>query len=387
MPSPFRYSKLYPRDASRPTVLKDTSMYTHIAQITSVDSGNGTCSIRWVTPKPGYRQGVLITHGSPGDVTMPSKGDFVLVTFDPFEQARIVGYLNLGHAKRTLSEKTLPELQESERFFECGGSYVWVRANGDVILATADGQFLQLEQSSGTIKSESLNARHTTEACSSVSGIIQRFTKTGSTIENISRVPGGDPLTEMRLKIYETSDTALGLQSLSTPIADICVGTYVSDDGEILDKNDNLVMNPDKELAIRIKLKSGVKIFIDKEGRVSLENVKLNINKASVDIDDPDIVQNLESNNATLGTKGQHVARTHDAVTIPFGNIIDQEYAGLSEKALSNMNFLTSLAAALITPPGGGGPCVFNPALFTGGKIIGEITEGAKDVYLGDVNE
>lgn len=387
MADPFKYSKLFPRDMSRPTVAKDTSMYTHLAQISSVDAVSGTCTVRWITPRPGYRQGVLITHGSPGDVSMPSSGDYVLVSFDPWEQARIVGYLNLGQQKRVLTEQTLPEFSEGEKFYECAGSYVWVRNNGDVILSTASGEYLQLENKSGTLKSETLNRRHVTEAGSFFSGIIQRFTPTGTSIQNISRAPGEDPLTEMRIKIVETSDQAVGIQDLSNPLIDICFGTYVTDEGVIANKN-GAPCTPQKELAVKISLKNGVKIFIDKEGRVSLENINLNINKGSVDVGDADISQGLEVNNPVLGKEGQKIARTHDTITIPLSaSYTDPNYVGLSSKGAANMSILSLLASALMAPSGGG-PCTLNSALLTGQTSLqGEITSGAPGVYLGDANE
>ena len=111
----IKTSKLFPRDLIRPTVQRDLGMYTHLAQITGVDSSHGTCSLRFISPKPGYRENVLISHGSPGDVSIPSKGDYVLFTFDPWEQVRIVSYVNLGQKKRVVDQKTLPELEESEK--------------------------------------------------------------------------------------------------------------------------------------------------------------------------------------------------------------------------------------------------------------------------------
>lgn len=378
----FRFSKLFPRDVNRPTVQKDLSMYTHVAQISGVDVKKGTCSVRWVTPKPGYRADVLITHGSPGDVTMPSVGDYVLITFDPHEQARIVGYVNLGHQTRVVTEKTLPELQQGEKFYEVGGAYIWVKNNGDILLSTPTEGFIQLENSSGTLKSETINWRVSTEAGINYAGIIRRFKTTGVTIENISRLGSTDVLTENRLKVVETSDLKLSPTGLEDPLIDICLGTYVTDIGEIVNKNNITTVNSDKELAVRISFQSGVKILIDKEGRVTLENVKLNINNGSVDSDDSDISEGLELNDSTKGNKGQKVARTHDSVTIPLGSSYsDSDFKELESKNSLNLAALSKLASAFVSPSG---PCTLNSAVLGEGfKLEGVITEGAKDIYIG----
>jgi len=384
MPPEIRTSKLFPRDIIRPTVQRDLSMYTHLAQITGVDSSKGTCSLRFISPKPGYREDVLISHGSPGDVSMPVKGDYVLFTFDPWEQVRIVSYVNLGQKKRVVDQKTLPELGEGEKFFETGGSYVWVRDSGDILLATSSEGFLLLENSSGTIKSETINSRVTTEAGVQFSGVVQRFKPDGTSVEYISRFPLGDPLTEHRIKIVETADLLLSPEGLSDPLIDICLGTYVTDDGNIVNKNnEETPTNAKKEILARISLKSGVKIYIDKEGRISLEGVKLNINKGSVDVGDEDIALGLEINHNNLGDVGQRISRTHDQVTIPIGKNNDNtDYKGLITKNTANLSVLQTLASAIISPAG---PCALNPGLLPSNlQLEGEITEGASNIYLGD---
>lgn len=378
----FYFSKLFPRDVNRPTVQKDVSMYTHIAQISGVDTKKGTCSVRWITPKPGYRSDVLITHGSPGDVTMPSVGDYVLVTFDPHEQARIVGYINLGHQTRVVTEQTLPELEQGEKFYEVSGAYLWIRKNGDIFLTTPTEGFIQLENSSSTLRSETINWRVSTEAGINYSGIIRRVKALGVKIENITRLGSTDVLTEHRLKVVETSDLKVSPTGLSDPLIDICLGTYVDDEGIIVNKKDESTLETSKELAVRISFQSGLKLLIDKEGRVSIEGAKLNINNASVDSDDPDVSRKLELNDSTKGTVGQKVARTHDTVTIPIGSsYTDESFRGLESKNSLNLATLATLASAFISPAG---PCSLNSAVLGSNlKLEGLITEGAENVYIG----
>ncbi|MFA5398660.1 MAG: hypothetical protein WC346_21780, partial [Methanogenium sp.] len=132
-----------------------------------------------------------------------------------------------------------------------------------------------------------------------------------------------------------------------------------------------------------LKLKNGTQIDVDKEGRCSIKGIKLNINEGSVDRDDPDILLELETNNTNLGTKGQHVAREHDEVKIPItSTYTNSEHAGLVTKNEENFAMLNKLATAFISPIG---PCFFNPGILINNEVLkGEITEGAKNVYVGD---
>jgi hypothetical protein len=212
-------------------------------------------------------------------------------------------------------------------------------------------------------------------------GVIRRWTLTGNNeviTDGIPTVtfPTGTPLTELVISVQDK-------QNAVTPVFKVTIGTVVDSNGHAIDKLDVPQVLPTKQLAARITLSSGVQLDIDKEGRLSLKNVRMNINQGSVDVTDPDVALGLEVNVPTLGTKGQHVARQHDKVTIPCSTgYSDEENASLAAKAAANISFFATLASAFMAS---GVACTFNPLPLMGKlKLEGEITTGAPNVIIGD---
>ncbi|MFA5395645.1 MAG: hypothetical protein WC346_06435 [Methanogenium sp.] len=376
--------KVFPKDANSSVVQKDLSMYTRIGIISQVNPEEGTCTVRWLD-KNGVRYQVLLTQGSPKEWNIPERGDCVLVAFDHHERARIIRYINVGHLSRSKFSKSLPKLREGEKLWEAGGSYIYMKKNGDIILSTLDQGFFSLEALTGTWKSETVNWKCITEAGIASFGLIRRF-KSNNLGErqsvNISDEEG-NIYTEYRIRIVEKDDNLLGITGIETPFIDIILGTVVNNNGEIIDKKDNPTLLQQKQLAVKISLQNGVIINVDKEGRISLTAKTWNFNKGTVDSIDPDIEKGLETYNSASGTKGQHLAREHDEITIPISTgYTDEEHLGLTEKSNNNILILQQLARSFISPSG---PCEFNPALLTGNiSLHGEITEGANNLYVGD---
>lgn len=384
----FKFRKLFPKDVIAPIVQRDLSTYLRVGQITSVDTVSGLCNLRWVD-RPGIRRDVIITQPSVKTWHMPEVGNYVVVGFDHKEQARIVTYINTGQKTRVTTLKDLPLLREGEKLWEVGGSYIHMKINGDIILSTLTGGYILLESSTGSLKTEVINIRTVSEAGIQSHGLIRRFVLNadGTRSQQIILDNFGKALVEYNLKIVEHADLVLGVSDLSNPLIDITFGTLVDNEGKVIDKNNGtnvVTTSPKKEVCVRIKLKSGVQLDIDKAGCLSLTGVKLNINKGSVDVSDPDIIQGLEINNALKGSKGEHIAREHDKVTLPISTTYtDPEHTTLSTKALVNVSTLQQIAQAIIAP--GLGPCSLNPILLTGQiEFQGEITEGARDLYAGD---
>jgi hypothetical protein len=375
--------KVFPKDANSSTVQKDLSIYTRIGTITQVNPEDGSCTIRWLD-KNGVRYNVLLTQGSPKEWNIPERGDCVLVAFDHHERARIIRYINVGHLSRTKSS-SLPKLREGEKLWEAGGSFIYMKKNGDIILSTLDQGFFALEALTGTWKSETVNWKCITDAGIINFGLIRRFKPNNfGERESVNILDEeGNIYTEYRIRIVEKEDNSLGISGIENPFIDIILGTVVNNDGEIINKKGEPSLSQQKQLAVKIALQSGVTIIIDKEGRVSLTAKSWNLNKGYVDSNDSDIAAGLEINNASKGTKGQHLAREHDRITIPISiDYNDSEHLGLNEKAANNISVLQQLARSFITPSG---PCEFNPALFTGSLgLHGEITEGADNLYAGD---
>lgn len=377
----FRYRKVYPRDVTRPTVRSNWNTNIRLGSITAVQPLKGTCTISWLD-RPGGRVDVLLTQGNPNDFVIPTKGTAVIVGFDKADQARILGYINLAYANK-VSKKELPELKEGEKLWEVGGSYIWMKQNGDITVNIFDGINITYENNGSTIKEESLNSKRITEAGVEYRGIVKRYNSATSSFDPVYRVDPTSPFTEHRYKYSELADGQTGLTKVDSPFIDLCIGTYVTDEGDVVNKKDKTTsLYPEKELAVRIVFKNGTKLFIDKEGRVSLSAKSININNGEVDSDDKDISKNLETG-STKGAKGMHAAREHDKVTIPISsNYVDNDHTGLKDKGTSNLTALQTLAAAIISPAG---PCSLNTALLTGNlELLGEITEGATNIYLGD---
>jgi hypothetical protein len=372
----MRFRKLFPRDIKSSIVQADLNKYTRVGVVRGVDTEKGTCTIEWCD-KPGMRVDVLITQANSKDWDIPEKGSYVLVSFDHKDQARIVRYINMGHESRVKVLKTLPKFKEGEKFFEVGGAYLWIKKNGNIIMSTHSESYLLLENSSGTLKSETVNWKILTDAGMLYFGVIKRFksgsdgSKTQEMVEDIQ----GNILTELKIKVVETSDNQVGVSGLTNPLMEITLGTLVNDDGGVVCKNDAVnIYGNEKDVCLRIKLQSGVKIDIDKEGRMSLEGVKLNINNGEVDSTDPDVVRSLETA-SSKGTKGQHAAREHDKIVIPIGAVVDTEHTGIASKGITNLTTLQTLLASCT-------PTVILPTSMV--SFEGEIVEGSENVIIGD---
>jgi len=357
--------------------------YLRMGQVTSVNAEEGTCSVNWVDV-PGDRTNVVLTQADPGNFTLPSIGNFVLCGFNSQGEALILRYLPAGWVARIKgSETTIPPMEAGERYFEATTadgrkSYVYIARTGNIEQESASGIRTGIDDASRTHYVETENSRTITDAGTSFSGRIKRLV--GGVVTAIKSVTG-NYLTEHRLRVFEYANEALDLTAI--PLIDITLGTNVSNSGVILNKTGSYPIDSKKSVVVRIKLKSGVELFIDKEGRVSLVGVKMNIGQGSVDANDSDARQNLEINDTSLGTKGQHVAREHDQITIPLSSSYsDAEHAGLVSLAGLNQAALLSLAASFLSPAGA---CVFTPGLLLGKvKLEGEITEGAENVIVGD---
>lgn len=378
----MRYRRLFPQEMRTFTRQVDQGKFMRIGQIDTIDVDAGTCSVRWLD-RPGIRTDVQITQSEARTWNMPTRGDVVLCAFDVREQARIVRYINLGQSVRRAGWE-LPRLKEGERMWETGGSYIYMKQNGDIELFTQTEGRLVLENLSQTFKSQTVNWRVQTDGGDLFFGQVKRPQPNptgGNTIQSITNTLQQD-LVELELRVNEFGPSATDLVVPQTPIISITLGTLVDANGNVVDKLDRTNYISTKDVAVRIALKSGVQIDIDKEGRISMKNAKFNMNEASVDVTDPDIARGLETNNAALGTRGQHAAREHDAVVIPLGSgYQDAAHITQAQKAASNISGLQQLALAIMSPAG---PCSLNPALLPATlKLSGEITEGAKDVYLG----
>ncbi len=381
----MRFRKFFPKDMKGSITQRDLSGFNRIGVVQQVDPIKGTCVVKWLD-HPGLRYDVYITQATSKEWYIPEKGSVVLVEFDSYDRARIVRYMNIGQITRTLQSKSLPKFKEGERMWEVGGTYLHMKRNGDVIISTLSQGILTIENSTGTFKSEFVNLKNITDAGIQYFGIMQRMVPDGNGFGQITNITNdfGDIYSEYRLQIVEVSNGALGMGGISNPIIDIALGTYADSNGIVTAKNGVVSPSTSKQMTINITLNNGCSIILDKEGRMSLNFKSLNFNSGSVDSNDPDIALGLETNNVTLGNKGQHVAREHDIIKIPLTtNYTDTDHLGLKNTvAPINMQALQWLAKSFISPTG---PCIFNPGVIPPNTDIqGEITQGAANLIAGD---
>jgi hypothetical protein len=382
----MKTSKRYPGDVGSATVPKDITKYARIGVIQSVDSEAGLCTIRWYD-KPSYQKDVIITQSFSGGTSIPEKGSTIIAVLDQFSRAFIVGYINLGHENRVKSLKTLPKLKEGEKFFEAGGSYIYIKRNGSVAISTLTGGVVEFSNTTQTWKYEVVNWKLITEGGTSNFGLVKRMVLNSDGTSSIQAVKNENEsfYTEHNLTLYEYADGTVGINPSQTPLVSITFGTVIDKDGNVINKLKNTTLDKTKQLAARLDFKSGIVISIDKAGVIDIRGGKLKLNEPSVDVTDIDAITGLDINDTTKGTKGQHLAREHDKVTIPVSSTyVDDAHKGLINIATSNLAFFQTLATAFISA-GPGSPCTLNPTVLIGQlKIEGEITEGASNILVGD---
>ena len=372
---PLRFRKLFEHDGKESSLTQyDLKKYARLAVVEDVDPEKGLCNIRWLD-RPGIRKDVIITQNSSTNYSFPKKGSVVICIFDRYDRAFITSYIPLGQISRVQNLKTLPKFKEGETFFEAGDSYIHIRKNGDIILATSQG-YMSLNNSNNTLSQEFANWKLDTEGTSHFSGLVKRFvTNLGNKrVETIEK-SDGEVFIEHKLKVYETNKNNELLYNLT-------IGTFIDNNGNVLSKSGNIVdVSSNKQLCVNLELNNGVRLTIDKDGYVQIDGAKMFINNPGVDESEVDSDRGL-SNKSNLGTKGQHVAREHDKVTIPFGSIYsDEEHLGLNSKAASNLTKLTELLANYGVS---GVPITPINVATVNTDFEGEITEGAENIQFGD---
>jgi len=229
----IRWKKIYPRDLQNPILQANLNKYLRAGCVVAVDAERGVCDVQWFD-RPGIRKDVLITQANDKDWYVPEVGSYVIVGFDSKEQARILRYISRGHATRVKSQHSLPKLKPGESIREVGGTIFYMKSNGDVVLLTPDQNKIQLEASTGTLSTDTINIRNTSEAGVSFMGVIKRMiTSLGVKSLQFVKNTAGKYLTEYKLQISETADLAVGTNA--DPIIDVAAGTVINDDGEAID--------------------------------------------------------------------------------------------------------------------------------------------------------
>jgi len=271
----IRRRKIYPHQASNPQ--EYLSRYNRPAVISSIDTDNGICVLRWLD-NPGGRVNVLLTQGNWGEYNMPIEGAIVLVQFDKNDQARIVRYVNLNQVQRqkALSEGgtgTLPKLKAGEKFWESvGGAYIYMNSTGKITLVSPFDDVFEIDPDIGAIRSKTVNWKVTSAAGIETFGQVRRWVQEGT--QGINKVisdgvptasfPDGTPLTEFNLAITDKYKTAI-------PICKIIAGTVVEDDGVVKNRDGVVVLASSNDaLALKLEIQSSagsLLVTIDRSGK------------------------------------------------------------------------------------------------------------------------
>ena len=383
---PIFSRKIFPKDAeSFGSAIQDLTNHLRIGLISSPDPQTYTANIRWLD-HPGFRKGVVLTQGSYKEWHIPKEGAPVLCYVDNKDQVWILRYLN-DNIQALQESSMIPQLNPGEKCFECEGSFIIMRANGNIELLSDSFARVLLDNVNQAFQVDGIRLfKYFTAASSLVSGVAKRLmaSLTGGNIalQPVTDLTGQSTYAEHVLKVYEKEND-------SNPIVTITMGNVIDKDGFLTDYQGgtkSVLGNSSKAVALQISMRNGVNISIDKEGVVTFTGAKaINFLNAAVDISDADEILGLQSKMTDGSLKGQHAAREHDAVDIPLGmSYTDPNHAGLATKANQNVSALQSVAAAFMTPMG---PCTLIPTNLappTSLKLQGEIVDGSAGVYIGD---
>ena len=362
----MRWKKIYPRDLQSPTIQQNLNKYLRTGCIVAVNAEEGVCDVRWFD-RPGIRSRVLLTQANDKDYYIPEVGSFVIVGFDSKEQARILRYISRGHATRIVQQHSLPNLKPGESLREVAGTIFHMQQNGDVVFLTPDQNKVQLEATTGTFSTDTINVRNTSEAGVSFMGLIKRMvTSLGSKSLQFIKNAAGDYLTEYRLQIIEKADNAVGVSGI--PIVDIIAGTLVDDDGNIIDKNGNITLadSPTSICLSVVVQRSGNELLnlkIAKDGKTYLSMAEsIALHMPSLTIDNATLTNPTGTADITINSGTNGAARLNDEVQV---TIASSDIAGLG----------------LLAPSGGGPITQAAPATVT---VKGTITKASSTVKIGD---
>jgi hypothetical protein len=381
----FRFKKLFPYDAINSSLTQeDLKKYARLAVIENVNTEEGTCAIRW-WDRPGGRSDVIITQSNSNSYSFPKNGSVVICVFDKFDRAFITSYISVGNIEKIKNLNTLPKFKPGDQFFEAGDSYIYLQRNGNIILATAQG-YVSLDSNTNTFEQEVTNWKLNTDGINQYNGVVKRFITSSINNRgiNIIEKEDGDAFIEHIIKVHETNNESSDL------LYELKIGTLIDSEGQILSKSGNILDNNSvKQICVDINFSNGMRIVIDKEGYLHIDNAKLFVNNPSVDNSQVDEDREL-TNNTNLGNQGQRVSRVHDEVTIPIGNAYtSDDYKKLNIAAPANIDGLVNILVSLLT--GVSGNPVINTAQIIANKgsvinssLQGIITSGASNIQIGD---
>ena len=218
----------------------------------------------------------------------------------------------------------------------------------------------------GSINMDSLQLYIQNEAGTLTMGMVKRnnqiITSDGKAVADLD---GGHALTEYKLKVNALADNTINDGGSNTTLAEITVGTLVDDSGTIV--KDQM----GKKIVCEINFASGAKMTVNEIGQ-------FNFNEGNM------AKPTDTSANPPSSSTQQRAAREGDRITIPITpGQTDTDHPQLNQKATANLTNLAQFAPMFYVM---GIPAMFIPGA-PNTKIIGEITQGSNDMFIGSLDK
>jgi hypothetical protein len=401
-----------------------------IAKIKAVNADTNKVDLEWLAPNRGAVTNVDISRPYVGIRSgmhfMPEVGSIVLFAYAGNRPVLLSYLLPADYDKMLNAVDDVDGLPSRINKILPGELLLNSKQNSEIYIheqiEIRDGgqDSIVLDPNDGSINLDSLQFYMTNEGGSVTMGSVVRNINGDPTIitndgSDITSTIGGNALTELKITVASLADNTINDSTPNPNIAEVTIGTLIGSDGTYTTTDEGTKIN------LEIKMKSGIVVRFDENGKmfVDTNNIKMNnsdtlsVNSKNIDVNAANNVTAIVSGNTNVGVGKdltaivsgnttitskkininggnevgvglQHAARENDQVTIPIANVIDTTHPGITTKSLQN-------TASLLT----GVPTCFKvfgvyPVIFTPTsvdfKLVGEITEGSSNVYIGEQN-
>jgi len=343
-----------------------------VAKITSVNLDKHTINVSWMFPNRGAMSDIELNNPyiglRSGINFVPEVGSLVTIGFAEDLPILLSYVLPSNFTNMTLGvrdTKNTPlymrKLKEGEISLN-SSEQAEIYLSEKVQITDIFNDRIIIDPKDGSIEMDSLQIYINNEGGQITMGMVKRnneiITEDGRSVTSID---GGHALTEFKLRVDKYSDNTINNNAVANPtLAEITVGTLVDSAGKIVKDQTG------KKIVCEIDFASGAKIFVNEDGKINMNEG--NMKKPSA---------------GGTGTQ-QRAAREGDRITIPVTvGQTDTEHPELNKKATANLTNFTQLAPMFLVM---GIPATFIPST-PNTKIIGEITQGSNDVFIGSLDK
>lgn len=360
--------------ASKPKVNSGiTKRFTlRLGKITAVYPENNNVDIQWIFPNRGIMEKLELTKPYVGFQSgihfIPQVGSLVTVGFAEDLPILLTYFTPSSFSNMLSGIKNNQGLKTRVRKLNEGEISINSIQNSEIYLHDKiemyDGMLdsIVIDPIDGSITLESLQTYINNEAGNITMGMVKRngeiITDDG---QSVTSTDGGNALTELKITVNKLADNSINSSSVKNKaVAEITVGTLVDNSGKIVkDQTDTTIV-------CQIKFSSGAVVNINEKGQLN--------------IDEGNMKKPSEGGSGTQ----QRAAREGDRITIPVvPGTTDTDHPQLDQKATANLTNFQQLAPMFLVY---GIPATFIPTT-PGTKIIGEITQGSNDVFIGSIDK